>query len=161
MRKALDMRRLRGSCEQRQAQPGTRQAHRHRHRQLHRSGRCRTSRGLRHPRAEDVRFGRAAGPPDRQGRSSSWASSPGPGHETTFAQIVAEELGIPADDIKVVEGDTDNTPYGLGTYASRSTPVAGAATAGVPQAAEKAASIAAHLLEAAEGPGDGSRASSV
>ena len=53
----------------------------------------------------------------------------GQGHETTFAQIVAEELGIPVTDVKVVEGDTDNTPYGLGTYASRSTPVAGAATA--------------------------------
>jgi len=75
----------------------------------------------------------------------------GQGHETTFAQIVAEELGIPAGDIKVVEGDTDNTPYGLGTYASRSTPVAGAATAVVSrQLREKARKIAAHLLEASE-----------
>lgn len=73
----------------------------------------------------------------------------GQGHETTFAQIVAEELGIPADDIKVVEGDTDNTPYGLGTYASRSTPVAGAATAVISRTLrEKAKKIAAHLLEA-------------
>src|SRR4029077_8988527 len=55
--------------------------------------------------------------------------SQGQGHETTFAQIVAEELGIPAQDVLVMEGDTDNTPYGLGTYASRSTPVGGAATA--------------------------------
>ena len=47
----------------------------------------------------------------------------GQGHETTFAQIVAEELGIQPEDIKVMHGDTDNTPYGLGTYASRSTPV--------------------------------------
>ena len=46
----------------------------------------------------------------------------GQGHETTFAQIVAEELGIPANDIKVEHGDTDHTPYGLGTYGSRSTP---------------------------------------
>ncbi len=75
----------------------------------------------------------------------------GQGHETTFAQIVAEELGIPADDIKVVEGDTDNTPYGLGTYASRSTPVAGAATAVISRKIrEKARKIAAHLLEASE-----------
>jgi carbon-monoxide dehydrogenase large subunit len=75
----------------------------------------------------------------------------GQGHETTFAQIVAQELGIPASDIKVVEGDTDNTPYGLGTYASRSTPVGGAATATVSRKlAEKAKKIAAHLLEAAE-----------
>ena len=55
--------------------------------------------------------------------------SQGQGHETTFAQIVAEELGIPASKVKVEEGDTDTAPYGLGTYASRSTPVAGAATA--------------------------------
>jgi aerobic carbon-monoxide dehydrogenase large subunit len=76
--------------------------------------------------------------------------SQGQGHETTFAQIVAEELGIPVTDVKVMEGDTDNTPYGLGTYASRSTPVAGAATAMVSrQLAEKAKRIAAHLLEAA------------
>src|ERR1700704_7154090 len=53
----------------------------------------------------------------------------GQGHETTFAQIVAEELGIPPEDIDVVHGDTDNTPYGLGTYGSRSTPVSGAAVA--------------------------------
>ena len=46
----------------------------------------------------------------------------GQGHETTFAQIVSQELGIPVTDIKVVEGDTDNTPYGLGTYASRLDP---------------------------------------
>ena len=46
----------------------------------------------------------------------------GQGHETTFAQIVAEELGIPAKTSRSMEGDTDNTPYGLGTYASRSDP---------------------------------------
>src|SRR5262247_642906 len=55
--------------------------------------------------------------------------SQGQGHETTYAQIVAEELGIPASDIQVEEGDTDTAPYGLGTYASRSTPTAGAAGA--------------------------------
>jgi aerobic carbon-monoxide dehydrogenase large subunit len=77
--------------------------------------------------------------------------SQGQGHETTFAQIVAEELGIPQSDITVREGDTDNTPYGLGTYASRSTPVAGAATAVVSrEVAVKAKKIAAHLLEAAD-----------
>ena len=53
----------------------------------------------------------------------------GQGHETTFAQIIAEELGFPVGDIKIEYGDTDTAPYGLGTYASRSTPVAGAATA--------------------------------
>ena len=74
----------------------------------------------------------------------------GQGHETTFAQIVAEETGIPSTDIKVIHGDTDDTPYGLGTYASRSTPVGGAATAMVARKiADKARHIAAHLLEAA------------
>jgi aerobic carbon-monoxide dehydrogenase large subunit len=75
----------------------------------------------------------------------------GQGHETTFAQIVAEELGIPADDIIVQHGDTDNTPYGLGTYGSRSTPTAGAATAVVARKLrEKARALAAHLLEVSE-----------
>ena len=55
--------------------------------------------------------------------------SQGQGHATTFAQILASEIGIPASDITLEEGDTDTAPYGLGTYGSRSTPVAGAATA--------------------------------
>jgi aerobic carbon-monoxide dehydrogenase large subunit len=77
--------------------------------------------------------------------------SQGQGHETTFAQIVADELGIPPEDVLVQEGDTDNTPYGLGTYASRSTPTAGAATAVIARTLRaKARKIAAHLLEAAE-----------
>ena len=77
--------------------------------------------------------------------------SQGQGHETTFAQIVANELGIPVSDIAVIEGDTDNTPYGLGTYASRSTPVGGAATAVIArQLREKARKLAAHLLEASD-----------
>ena len=76
----------------------------------------------------------------------------GQGHETTFAQIVAEELGIPYEDVEVQEGDTDNTPYGLGTYASRSTPVAGAATTVIARKLrDKAKEIAAHLLEASAG----------
>ena len=75
----------------------------------------------------------------------------GQGHETTFAQIVAEELGIQPEDIKVQHGDSDNTPYGLGTYASRSTPTVGAATAMVSRRiAEKARKIAAHLLEVSD-----------
>jgi carbon-monoxide dehydrogenase large subunit len=75
----------------------------------------------------------------------------GQGHETTFAQIVAEELGIPPEDVLVQHGDTDNTPYGLGTYASRSTPTAGAATAVVSRKLrEKGTKIAAHLLEVSE-----------
>ena len=73
----------------------------------------------------------------------------GQGHETTFAQIVAEELGIPPEDIEVVHGDTDQTPFGLGTYGSRSTPVSGAATAMVSRKIrDKARLIAAAALEA-------------
>jgi carbon-monoxide dehydrogenase large subunit len=75
----------------------------------------------------------------------------GQGHETTFAQIVSSELGIQPEDIKVQHGDTDNTPYGLGTYASRSTPTVGAATAMVARrVGEKAKKLAAHLLEVSE-----------
>jgi carbon-monoxide dehydrogenase large subunit len=77
--------------------------------------------------------------------------SQGQGHETTYAQIIAEELGIPADQIKIEEGDTDTAPYGLGTYASRSTPTAGAAASiASRKIRDKARKIAAHLLEAAE-----------
>jgi len=75
----------------------------------------------------------------------------GQGHETTYAQIVAHELGLAVEDILVEEGDTDTAPYGLGTYASRSTPTAGAAAAlCARRIREKARKIAAHLLEAAE-----------
>src|SRR5687767_9905804 len=74
--------------------------------------------------------------------------SQGQGHETTYAQIIAEELGIPASKVKVEEGDTDTAPYGLGTYASRSTPTAGAATAiAARKIREKTRHLAAHLLE--------------
>jgi len=77
--------------------------------------------------------------------------SQGQGHETTYAQILAEELGIPVDHITVEEGDTDTAPYGLGTYASRSTPTAGAAAAMASRKIlDKARKIAAHLLEANE-----------
>ena len=72
----------------------------------------------------------------------------GQGHETTFAQIVAEELGLSPDDVEVVHGDTDQTPFGLGTYGSRSTPVSGAATAIVARKVrERARIVAAAMLE--------------
>jgi aerobic carbon-monoxide dehydrogenase large subunit len=77
--------------------------------------------------------------------------SQGQGHETTYAQIVAEELGIPAAHVQVEEGDTDTAPYGLGTYASRSTPVAAAAAAvAARKVRDKARKIAAYLLEVSE-----------
>ncbi|MGZ4350183.1 MAG: aerobic carbon-monoxide dehydrogenase large subunit [Solirubrobacteraceae bacterium] len=72
----------------------------------------------------------------------------GQGHETTFAQIVAHELGIPPEDVDVVHGDTDSTPYGLGTYGSRSTPVSGAAAALVARKVrDRARIVAAAMLE--------------
>ena len=79
------------------------------------------------------------------------AKSQGQGHETTWAQVVAEELGLDPQTIMVEEGDTDTAPYGLGTYASRSTPVAGAAIVmAARRIREKARKIAAHLLEVGE-----------
>ena len=74
--------------------------------------------------------------------------SQGQGHATTFAQILASEIGISADSITVEEGDTDTAPYGLGTYGSRTTPVAGAAAAMAGRKIRaKAQMIAAYLLE--------------
>ena len=78
------------------------------------------------------------------------ASPHGQGSETTLAQIIAEELGFPVDDIEVVHGDTTETPMGWGTYGSRTTPVTGAALAKASQKLkEKARVLAAHLMEAA------------
>jgi carbon-monoxide dehydrogenase large subunit len=75
----------------------------------------------------------------------------GQGHQTTYAQIIATELGIASEEIQVEEGDTSTAPYGLGTYGSRSTPVAGAAIAMAARKVHaKARKIAAHLLEVGE-----------
>ncbi len=72
----------------------------------------------------------------------------GQGHETTFAQIVAAELGLSPDDVDVVHGDTDRTPFGLGTYGSRSTAVSGAAAAVVARKVrERARIVAAAMME--------------
>ena len=74
----------------------------------------------------------------------------GQGHETTFAQIVSAELGIPVEDVEVVHGDTDTTPYGLGTYGSSSTPVSGAAAAiAARKVRDRARIVAAAMLEVA------------
>jgi carbon-monoxide dehydrogenase large subunit len=78
------------------------------------------------------------------------ASPHGQGEETTFAQLVAHEIGVAADDVKVVHGDTETTPMGWGTYGSRTTAVGGAALIlATRKIREKAKIIAAHLLEAA------------
>jgi carbon-monoxide dehydrogenase large subunit len=75
----------------------------------------------------------------------------GQGHETTFAQLVAAELGLPVDDVEVVHGDTDRTPFGLGTYGSRSTPVSGAAAVvAARRVRERARTVAAVMLEVSE-----------
>jgi carbon-monoxide dehydrogenase large subunit len=78
--------------------------------------------------------------------------SHGQGHETTFAQLAAEYLGIPLEQVEIAHGDSDKIPFGMGTYGSRSLAVGGSA---IVQAMEKIVAkgrkIAAHLLEASEG----------
>jgi carbon-monoxide dehydrogenase large subunit len=75
----------------------------------------------------------------------------GQGHETTFAQIVSSELGVPLEDVDIVHGDTGAIPFGMGTYGSRSAAVGGSAVwTAVQKIKEKGKKIAAHLLEAAE-----------
>ena len=75
--------------------------------------------------------------------------SHGQGHETTFAQLVNERLGIPIENIEVVHGDTDRIPFGMGTYGSRSAAVGGSAIyKAIDKIVEKSKKIAAHLLEA-------------
>jgi aerobic carbon-monoxide dehydrogenase large subunit len=74
----------------------------------------------------------------------------GQGHETAFAQIVADELQIPLDDVVIVHGDTSRIPFGWGSYGSRSASVGGSAIkVAAAKVREKASRIAAHLLEAA------------
>jgi carbon-monoxide dehydrogenase large subunit len=75
----------------------------------------------------------------------------GQGHETSFAQLVADELGVPYDDIEIQHSDTQGTPFGFGTYGSRSAAVGGTAIyKTVAKVREKAKKLAAHMLEAAE-----------
>ena len=77
--------------------------------------------------------------------------SHGQGHETTFAQLAADELQVPFEDVEIVHGDTAQVPFGMGTYGSRSTAVGGAAIhLSIEKIKEKAKKIAAHLLEASE-----------
>ena len=77
--------------------------------------------------------------------------SHGQGHETTFAQLVADQLGIPLESIEIVHGDTAKIPYGMGTYGSRSLAVGGSAIVkAMDKVVAKGRKIAAHLLEAAE-----------
>jgi carbon-monoxide dehydrogenase large subunit len=75
----------------------------------------------------------------------------GQGHETTFAQLAADELQVPFEDVEIVHGDTAAIPFGMGTYGSRSAAVGGAAIySAIEKIKEKGKKIAAHLLEASE-----------
>ena len=77
--------------------------------------------------------------------------SHGQGHETAFPQVVADMIGIPADQVEIVHGDTANVPMGMGTYGSRSLAVGGSAMVkATNKIISKARKIAAHLMEAAE-----------
>ena len=77
--------------------------------------------------------------------------SHGQGHETTFAQVVADGLGVGIEDVDIIHGDTESVPFGMGTYGSRSLAVGGTAIVkSMDKIKEKGAKIAAHLLEAAE-----------
>src|SRR4029079_18870157 len=76
----------------------------------------------------------------------------GQGHETTFAQVVSERLGIPLDNVSIVHGDTDKVQFGMGTYGSRSGAVGmSAVVKALDKIEAKAKKGAAHMLEAAEG----------
>jgi carbon-monoxide dehydrogenase large subunit len=75
----------------------------------------------------------------------------GQGHETTFAQVVADRLGIPIEDVDIVHGDTSKILFGMGTYGSRSIAVGGTAIVkALDKVVAKGKKIAAHLMEAAE-----------
>jgi carbon-monoxide dehydrogenase large subunit len=78
--------------------------------------------------------------------------SHGQGHETTFAQIVADRLGVPMGNVEIVHGDTNRIPFGMGTYGSRSLAVGGSAIVrAIDKIIDKSKKIAAHMLEAGEG----------
>jgi aerobic carbon-monoxide dehydrogenase large subunit len=78
------------------------------------------------------------------------AASQGQGHATTFAQVLADELGVPLDTVRIVQGDTERCPHGSGSFASRSMVVSGGALVlAARRVRDKVATIAAHMLEAA------------
>jgi carbon-monoxide dehydrogenase large subunit len=79
----------------------------------------------------------------------SGSHSHGQGHETTFAQVVADKLGIPMENVEIVHGDSEAVAFGMGTYGSRSLAVGGSAIVrSIEKVLEKGAKIAAHKLEA-------------
>jgi carbon-monoxide dehydrogenase large subunit len=101
----------------------------------------------------ETEFGAVEITADGQAIVRSGSLSQGQGHETTFAQIVSERIGIPVDQISVLQGDTDRVPRGSGTYGSKSTQIGGAAAAQASEElVERARQLAAEELEAS--PGD-------
>jgi carbon-monoxide dehydrogenase large subunit len=86
--------------------------------------------------------------PDARVTIMSGSHSHGQGHVTTFAQIAADELGVPLEDVEVLQGDTDTVPFGIGTFNSRSVPVGGSAVKiAAGRVAEKMRQVAGHLMQ--------------
>jgi carbon-monoxide dehydrogenase large subunit len=88
---------------------------------------------------------------DPQGKVTvlTGVSPHGQGQETTFAQMIQDELGVPMEDVRVIHGDTQMVQYGIGTFGSRGTPVGGAALLkAIERVRNKARQVAAHLMEA-------------
>jgi aerobic carbon-monoxide dehydrogenase large subunit len=93
-------------------------------------------------------FGDVEITPDGQAILRTGSFSHGQGHETTFAMIVADRLGLPVDSVRVLKGDTDEVARGTGTYGSKSTQIGGAAAAlAAEEVAEQARRLAADYLE--------------
>ena len=150
---ALKLADYKNFAKRRAASEGEGQAARYRLLLLHRGLRHRAIRSGRLARLRRGLMGeRQALQPHRHGAGAHRHPAHGQGHETTFAQLIAEKLGVPIDNVEVIHGDTDKTPIGMGTYGSRSIAVGGQAIVNAcEKIIEKGKKIAAHLLEAAEG----------
>ena len=135
LQKAMDTIDYAGLRKEQAEKRAARRADGHRHQQLHRDRRRRAVARLRHPRAQDVRLVRDPGPPDRQGpRPDRRPDARARATRRPSPRSSPRSSASRSQDIKIEYGDTDTAPYGLGTYASRSTPVAGAADARWPPA---------------------------
>jgi carbon-monoxide dehydrogenase large subunit len=135
---AADYDGLRRAQEQRRAEGGTRQLG------IGLSAYVEVTNGI-----TEIEFGAVEMTEDGGAIVKTGSFSQGQGHETTFAQIVAERTGLPLEKIKLIKGDTDQVPRGTGTYASKSTQIGGAAAAQASELlVEKAKRLAADELEA-------------
>ena len=151
LQKAMDMIDYAGLRQRADRKARQGRVHGHRHFELHRDRRRRAVQAFRHPRSQDVRLRRDPHASHRQGHRPLRHQVAGPGPRDDVRSDPGGRARNSCKDIKVEEGDTDTAPYGLGTYASRSTPMAGAAAAiAARKILAKAHKIAAHLLEVAE-----------